>query len=158
MSVSSPVRRGPAQTGPAGDPISVFLERNVDRYPGVKRDLFRLTGDGSVQHPKPKPVTRPVVTVVPPVEERPVKSAEEIAADAARADLASFRFLGYLTDKDSSLFLSKGGELFIAKSGDRLMKDYLIKNAGKDYVVLMDAATKVEVRIELTGSGDGRSR
>jgi hypothetical protein len=157
MTVSSPVRRGLAVPGAQADPLTVFLDRKGDRYPGVKRDLFRFSGDGTVKRPKPVVVTKPVVTAPPPVPTAPVRSPEEIAADQARADLSSFRFLGYLTDKDSSLFLSKDGELFIAKSGDRLMKNYLIKTAGKDHVVLMDSVTKVEVRIELTGSGDGRS-
>jgi hypothetical protein len=159
MTVSSPVRRGPPVAGAKADPLTVFLERKIEPYPGVKRDLFRFSGDGTVLRPKPKPVvvTQPVVTapVLPAV---PQKSPEEIAAEKARADLSTFRFLGYLTDKDSSLFLSKDGELFIAKSGDRLLENYLIKSADKDHVVLMDTVTKVEVRIELTGSGGAAAR
>jgi len=80
-----------------------------------------------------------------------VKTAEEIAADLARTDLSKFRFLGYLTDKDSSLFLSKEGELFIVKKGDAVLKSYQIKAVGIDHVVLYDTVTKVEVRIELSG-------
>ena len=60
---------------------------------------------------------------------------------------------GYLTDKDSSLFLSKEGEQFIIKSGDTVLKSYQIKAVGKDHVVLHDTVTRAEVRIELTGSG-----
>lgn len=155
MTVSSPVRRGLASPGGTKDPLTVFLERKVERYPGVKRDLFRMSGDGTVQRPKPVLVTTPVMTA-PPAETAPVRAPEEIAADQARADLSRFRFLGYLTDKDSSLFLSKDGELFIVKSGDAVLKNYQVKEAGKDHVILLDTITKVEVRIELRGSGDGR--
>jgi hypothetical protein len=155
MKVATPVRRGLLQPSERGqDALTVLLTRRTEKYPGVKRDLFRMN------RPKPRPVLvvqpKPVVTV--PTLTVPVKTPEEIAADAARADLSSFRFLGYVTDKDSSLFLSKDGELFIAKSGDTLLKDYMIKAAGKDYVLLLDRATKVEVRVELSGSGDGRQK
>lgn len=156
MTVASPVRRGIASPGAQTDPLSLFLERKIERYPGVRRDLFRFSGDGTVQRPRPVAVSKPVVTA-PPVQV-PERSPAEIAADQARKDLSSFRFLGYLTDKDSTLFLSKDGELFIARSGDRLLTNYMIKTAGRDHVVLMDTVTKVEVRIELTGSGDDRSR
>lgn len=161
MTVSSPVRPAAQAPGTERDPLTIFLERKIERFPGVKRDLFRFSGNGTVLRPKkPVVVTKPVETapVLPVV---PQRSPEEIAAENARADLSRFRFLGYLTDTEgtgSSLFLSKDGELFIAKSGDRVLKNYLIKSSDKDHVVLMDTVTKVEVRVELTGSGAGRAR
>lgn len=158
MTVSSPVRRGLTAAGEGGDPVSLFLSRRIQRYPGVARDIFRLVSETPVAKPKPKPATTTAATVTLLTPTIPVRSPEEIAADAARADLTRFRFLGYLAEeKDSSLFLSKDGELFIAKSGDQVLKTYRIKAAGKDHVVLYDTATKVEVRLELTGS-DGRQR
>jgi hypothetical protein len=156
MTVSSPVRRGIAATAPGADPVSQFLARRELRYPGVVRDIFHLTEDAPP--PKTKPAANSAATVTLPTPTVPERSPEEIAADAARADLSRFRFLGYLTDKDSSLFLSKDGELFIAKSGDVVLRTYRIKTAGKDHVVLYDTATKVEVRLELTGSADGKAR
>jgi len=149
MKVDSPVRRGIAAPGAAADPLAVFLERQAEKYPGVVRDIFKMTDQVPVAK---KVVTQPVATVVSqPVSTVPVRTAEEIAADQARTDLAKFRFLGYLTDKDSSLFLSKEGELFIVKKGDTVLKSYQIKAAGIDHVVLYDMVTKVEVRIELSG-------
>jgi hypothetical protein len=152
MKVSSPVRKGIAAPGGASDPLLVFLERRIEKYPGVTRDLFRMGGTGGQVKKKPALITMPVATVAIPTSTIPVKTPEEIAADMARADLSRFRFLGYLTDKDSSLFLSKDGELFIVKSGDTMLKSYQVKAAGKDHVVLFDTVTKVEVRVELTGS------
>ena len=152
MKVSSPVRKGLAAPGGASDPLLVFLERRVEKYPGVARDLFRMGGTGGPVKKKPALITMPVATVTIPTSTIPVKTPEEIAADMARADLSRFRFLGYLTDKDSSLFLSKDGELFIVKSGDTMLKRYQVKAAGKDHVVLFDTITKIEVRVELTGS------
>ena len=152
MKVSSPVRKGLAAPGGASDPLLVFLERRIEKYPGVARDLFRMGSTNGQVKKKPVLVTQPVATVTLPTSTIPVKTPEEIAADMARADLSRFRFLGYLTDKDSSLFLSKDGELFIVKSGDTMLKSYQVKAAGKDHVVLFDTITKVEVRVELTGS------
>ena len=153
MKVSSPVRKGIAAPGGAPDPLLVFLERRVEKYPGVARDLFRM--GSTIGHAKKKPalITKPISTVTVPTSTIPDRTPEQIAAEIARADLSRFRFLGYLTDKDSSLFLSKDGELFIVKSGDTILKNYQVKAVGKDQVVLFDTITKVEVRIELTGSG-----
>ncbi len=145
---TAPVRQGLPSPAASSDPLTVFFARQHEPFPGVGRDLFRM------QNPAPKPTKPapavPAAPVPPPV---PEKSPEEIAAEFARADLSKFRFLGYLTDRDRSLFLSKDGETFIVKSGDRVLKNYTIKDAGKDYVILLDTVTNVEVRIELSGSG-----
>jgi hypothetical protein len=144
---AAPVRRGLSSPAASSDPLAVFFARRHEPFPGVNRDLFRM------ENPAPKRQPAPVAPVAPPPPTAPEKTPEELAAEAARADLSKFRFLGYLTDRDRSLFLSKEGETFIVKSGDRVLKNYTIKDAGKDYVVLFDTVTQVEVRIELSGSG-----
>jgi hypothetical protein len=143
---SSPVRQGLLSRDNSADPLNVFLERHNERYPGVSRDLFRM-GNPVV---KLKPA--PTVVQLPAPAPVAVKTPEEIAAEASRADLSKFRFLGYLTDKENSLFLSKDGELFIVKNGDRVLKNYKVKEAGNDYVVLLDTVTGVEMRIDMSGS------
>jgi transcription termination factor Rho len=40
------------------------------------------------------------------------------------------------------------------RSGDTVLKNYRVKEAGKDHVVLLDSMTRVEVRIELSGGAD----
>jgi hypothetical protein len=158
MTVSSPVRRGIATSGPGtgADPVSLFLTQRVRPYPGVSRNIFQLIEDARVE--RKKPAAKPEVIVTLPTPTVPERSPEEIAADAARAELSRFRFLGYLTDKDSSIFLSRDVELFIAKSGDVVLRTYKVKTVGKDHVVLSDTATKVEVRLEMTGGADGKPR
>jgi len=158
---TSPVRAVAAAA--AGDPLQVLLGRREEKYPGVVRDLFRM--ENPVQRPKTV-AGGPAAgagtaggeqTAPPP----PQKTAEEIAAEAARADLSKFRFLGYVSERsagESSLFLSKEGELFIVKSGDKVLKNYMVKATGKDYVVLFDTITRVEVRIELSGGEDQQSK
>ncbi len=143
----APIRMVVPSSAVSADPFTVFFARRHEPFPGVGRDLFRM------ENPAPKRKPAPVAPVVPAPPTVPEKTPEELAAELAKADLSKFRFLGYLTDGDRSLFLSKDGETFIVKSGDRVLKNYKIKDAGKDYVILQDTITHVEVRIELSGSG-----
>jgi cell division septation protein DedD len=136
--------------------LNVFLERRGEKFPGVTRDIFRM-----VNPPKPKPATPPPPVHVKTPEELAAEAAQaaanaanaaaQAAAEAARIDLSKFSFLGYLTDKDNTLFLSKEGQLFIVKSGGLVLGNYKVKEAGKDSVVLLDTVTRVEVRIYLSG-------
>ena len=155
---SSPVRQGLSTRRAGVDPLNAFLERRGEKFPGVGRDIFRM------ENPvlKPKMVVSKI-TATPPVH---VKTPEEIAADAAqaaaqaiqaiadaaRADLNKFKYLGYLTEKDNTLFLSKEGELFIVKRGDTILKSYKVKEVSKNYVILLDSVTGVEVQLELSGA------
>ena len=143
----SPVREGLAAASPGADPLNVILARRQEKFPGVSRDIFRMENPA----PKPKPQPAPVLIAPPPPPAVPVKTPEQIAAENARADLSRFRFLGYLTSKDNTFFLSKDGETFIVKTGDKLLASYQVKEAGKDYVILLDTATRVEVRVDLSG-------
>jgi hypothetical protein len=138
----------PGLSSPTGvvDPLSVFIERREEKFPGVTRDIFRM------ENPAPKPRPAPVSVVTPTVPLVPEKTPEEIAADLAQTDLSKFRFLGYMTDKESTLFLSKNGESFIVKAGDTIQKSYKVKEASRDHVILLDTITRVEVRVELSGS------
>jgi hypothetical protein len=146
----SPVRQGLSSRSEGMDPLSVFLERREEKFPGVGRDVFRMKNPVAAR-PKPVPVVvAALMPIIPPV---PQKTPEQIAGDAARADLSKFRFLGYLADKgntDNTLFLSRDGELFMVKSGDKVIKSYKIKEATRDYVVLLDTITRVEVRVVLS--------
>ncbi len=155
---SSPVRQGASSRSGGADPLNLFLERRGEKFPGVARDIFRMANPAP---PKPKtgPLPPPVHVKTP--EELAAEAAQaaadaaraaaQAAADAAKADLMKFRFLGYLTEQGSNkLFLSKDGELFIVKSGEPVLKNYKVKEAGKDFVILLDTITRVEVRINLS--------
>lgn len=145
---ASPVRTGLSSPAAGTDPLLIFFAKREEKFSGVARDIFRMADPA----PKPKAAPLPLGPPPPPV---PEKTPEELAAEASRADLAKFRFLGYLTDKENSLFLSKDGELFIVKSGETVQKNYKVKEAGIDYVLLVDTVTRVEARIELTGGAAG---
>jgi hypothetical protein len=147
---SSPVRHGATDQKSVTDPLRSFLERSSEPYPGVVRNIFRM--EVPAAQTKPVVPVAPVVVTAPP-SVGPEKTAEEIAADLVRADLVKFRYLGYLTDKETTVFLSKDGELFIAKSGEKVGATYKIKEANRDFVVIVDVATHVEGRVAMTGDG-----
>lgn len=140
----SPVRQGALSRAVGADPLTVYFTQKVEKYPGVSRDIFRM------ENPAPKPKLPPPVVSIP-TPTIPVQTPEQIAEDRARADLSKFKFLGYLTEKDNTLFLSLNGELLMGKSGDIVLNNFMIKEAGKDHVVMMEINTHVEMRVELSG-------
>ena len=146
--VATSLSRPGLQARPSGaDPLNLFFEKRDERFTGVVRNLFKMENP-VVARPKSMPT---VAVAPPPPPAAPERTAEQIAADAARSDLSKFKFLGYLTEKDTTLFLSKDGELFIVKSGGIVLKYYKVKEAYKDYVVLQDTVTHVEMRVGPTG-------
>jgi hypothetical protein len=149
---SSAIRPGLSSRTGEADPLSVFLRQREEKYPGMARDIFKTANTDP--KPKPKPVTAPTLTV-PPV---PVKTPEEIAAELAKADLMKFRYLGSMTDRESTYFLSKDGESFIVKNGDTVQKGYKVKEANKEHVILFDTVTRVEVKLDLAGSEQQKAR
>jgi hypothetical protein len=154
----APVRQGPSSRMTGADPLNTFLERRKEKFPNVVRDIFRMENPA----PKPKASSKPVTPIVKTPEEiaaeaaqaaaAAAKAAADAAAQAARADLMKFQFAGYLTDKESTVFLSKEGELFIVKKGSKLIKSYKVKDTGKNYVILLDTVTGVEVQLDLPGA------
>jgi hypothetical protein len=147
---ASSLRQG-IQSASADDPLQMFLVHRQEKFPGVTRDIFRMENPA----PRVKAAVRTAPTPsVPPPPPVPQKTPEEIAAESALEDLSKFRFIGYLTEKDSSLFLAKDGELYIVRSGDTVLKHYRVKEAGRDYVVLLDTVTRVERKVELSGGAE----
>jgi hypothetical protein len=152
---TSSVRTGIRPSAGPADSLQLFLAQRSRKYPGVNRDIFRM--ENPVK-PKPKTavVTAKTPTVPPPppppTPEEIAAAAARAAADAARADLAKFRFMGYL---NNSLFLSKEGQVYIVRVGDQITKTYRVNNvgkeSGKDVVTLLDTSTNVEVKVELSG-------
>lgn len=161
----APVRQGPSSRTAGADPLNIFLERRKEKFPNVVRDIFRM--ENPVPKPKSsgKPVTPPVIVKTPEeiaaeaalAAAAAARAAADAAAQAARADLMKFQFAGYLTDKESTIFLSKEGELFIVKKGSKLIKSYKVKDTGKNYVILLDTVTGVEVQLDLPGADMSRS-
>lgn len=97
-------------------------------------------------------VKPPPVVVVPPPPAGP--TPEELALQAAQAELAQFRYLGYLSRQGrDEVFLSKGKELHIVRAGDTIEPRVLVKAVTPKDVILQETRSQVEKTILLAGEG-----
>lgn len=126
----------PARPRPQGGEGAVdlaLLEREQPRFSGYKRNIFSPIFRDEVKPPPfkplpppPKPVAKlpaplPQPAAPPPPPPPPPPSPEELARQAAEAELSKFTFLGFLKkDGQRTVFLSKNNEIFLAKKGSTL--------------------------------------
>ena len=97
-------------------------------------------------------VRRPPQVEVPAVPPGP--TAEELAAQAAQAELTQFRYLGYLSRQGrQEAFLSKGKDLHIVKAGDTIEQRIHVKTVSPTGVALQETKTQVEKTVLLAGEG-----
>jgi hypothetical protein len=101
-----------------------------------------------------QPVT---VTPLPPLPPPPPpKSQAEIDAENAREEMKKVRVLGFLKRKGrTDVFMSLGGENFVVGKGGTITKEYYVADIGKDFVLLSDRGTGVEVRISTESGKEG---
>jgi len=80
----------------------------------------------------------------------PPPSPEELAAQAARQELAQFRYLGYLSrDGREEAFLSKGKELYIVRNDEMIEQRVLVKTVTATGVTLQEPRSRVERTVPL---------
>jgi hypothetical protein len=80
----------------------------------------------------------------------PPPSPEELVAQAARQELAQFRYLGYLSrDGRQQAFLSKGKELYIVWSDETIEQRIRIKTVTPAGVTLQETRSQVERTVPL---------
>lgn len=106
--------------------------------------------------PKIVVVAAPVVTAPPPPPAPilpPPKTAEELEAEAARAELATIKLVGVVFKNDKpQAFLVKGDQMVIAVAGEIVAGRFTIDKITEDAVVLSDPKTAVSGRIAISGS------
>jgi hypothetical protein len=99
------------------------------------------------KRPAPTPPLAPAVAA-PAVP--PPPSPEELAAQAARQELAQFRYLGYLSrDGREEAFLSKGKELYIVRTNETIEQRVLVKTVTPSGVTLQEPRSQVERTVPL---------
>lgn len=95
--------------------------------------------------PVPPPAPAVAAPAVPPPP-----SPEELAAQAARQELAQFRYLGYLSrDGKEEAFLSKGKELYIVRSDETIEQRVRVKTVTPTGVTLQETLSQVERTVPL---------
>lgn len=96
--------------------------------------------------PLPPPPVAPVAPAGP--------TPEELAAQAARAELAKFRYLGFLSREGrDEVFLSNGKALHIVKAGETIEQRVLVKAVTSTDVTLQETRSQVEKKVLLAGDG-----
>jgi hypothetical protein len=119
---------------------------------GAPKNIFApLTAENvaTTRAKRPAPVAPPAPVVAVPVIPPP-PSPEELAAQAARQELAQFRYLGYLSrDGREEAFLSKGRELYIVRSNETIEQRVLVKTVTETGVTLQETRSQVERTVPL---------
>ncbi len=152
---------GKADRAKAGRPqASAGLKVNLDLLAAARRraeeafiapkNIFALlpTEKMAPAHTK-RPVPPPAPAVAAPAVPPP-PSPEELATEAARQELAQFRYLGYLSrDGRQQAFLSKGKELYIVRSDETIEQRVLVKAVTPTGVTLQEPRSQVERTVPL---------
>jgi hypothetical protein len=138
-----------------------LLDRELPRFSGYKRNIFSPIFRDEVKPPPfkplpppPKPLKAPVPAPAPaPVPAPPAPpppSPEELARQAAEAELSRFTFLGFLKkDGQKTVFLSKNNEIFLAKKGSTLAGRFQISELTDDAITIRATAGGKELVIPL---------
>lgn len=142
--------QAPNKTREAAAPASGFLPDDfrlkIETMPEAgtaapARDLFQP------KRPPPPPVAK--VEAPPPP---PPKTPEQLAEDAARAELAQFRLIGIVSRAGRAQgFLMKGEQSFMVTAGDRAGDRFTVESVSTEGVVLTDPRTGVSGQIAVSG-------
>lgn len=145
------------QQGPPNMAINVdigLLERPRPAYKAAKNIFAPVYAKPVlVKQPKPAPGAKPgetvTVTPLPPLPPPPPpKPQSEIDAENAREEMQKIRVLGFLKRKGrTDVFVSLGNDNFVVPRGGKIIKGYYVADIGKDFVLLSDKNTGVEVRV-----------
>jgi hypothetical protein len=114
----------------------------VTTPPPLQRDLFR-----------PKLAVKPMAKTVPTTsEDPPPKSAQELARDAAQAELSQLRCVGVAARSGrAQAFLQKGSENYLVSVGDKVLNRFIIQRITPEAVTLQDPETGVGGTLAVSG-------
>lgn len=134
---------------PGGATAAFRLEDfEIDSFPissmdTLSRDIF---------HPKVISVPKPVVKAAPQDAPPLVKSAEELAHEAALAEFAQIRCVGVsVRDRRFQAFIVSQGAHFLVSSGDKVGSRFVVEEIVSNGVVLRDPNTEVGGEVAISG-------
>lgn len=125
--------------------------------PAAVRDIFQSREPSLPALPVAKPEVEPVVQVVPVeppppvVIEPPPKSPEQIAEEAARAELSQIKLVGVIfRNAKGQAYLSKGDQTYLVSLGDSVAR-FTVTSITAESVKLFDSQTQVGAEIPVLG-------
>jgi hypothetical protein len=124
-----------------------YLAEEPQAFAGGQRDIFsfgqrRPAKPATV--PTPRAVERPVAQLVAPKEVVPI--------DAVRRSLGQFTFLGFLEKAGAkTVFLTSGGELFLAKQGEHFGtgREFQVEAIDDKFLKVRHAGREGLIEVEL---------
>jgi hypothetical protein len=155
--VTSPRHKAPVQKAaqggerrPQGRIDFAYLASGPQEFAGAQRDIFRFDQQRPVKATPPPPVvqmqTLESLTVPPPTVPEVVPMAE------VRKSLSQFTFLGFLEKGgEKTVFLSSGGDLFLAKQGERfgVRQEFLVAEIDDKLLKVRHSAREGLIEIQL---------
>lgn len=149
-----PVGPSPAASSSAEQlRLSLKVTRNASA-PAAVRDIFQSRGPSlPVAEPKEEQVVQvaPVESPPPVVIEPPPKSPEQIAEEAARAELSQIKLVGVLfRNARGQAYLSKGEQTYLVSLGDSVAR-FTVTSITAESVKLFDSQTQVGAEIPVLG-------
>jgi hypothetical protein len=145
---SSPGSRT-ASGGSAFSPADFRLKVGVASVAAgaAARDIFRPR----LPPPPPPPPLEPVeVKVEPPPA--PVKTAQELAEEAARAEIGQIKLVGVaFRGGQAQAFLVKGEQAYLVQAGAKVGDRFRVEAISADGIQLLDPSTQVGGRIPVSG-------
>lgn len=139
----------PALTPPPAVDLGL-LDRPREEYSSSRNMFAPVYRKPELAKPgvQKSPITaQPVLPPAPPPPPPPPpKSAKELAEDAAMADLAKFKLLGFVKSKGRmSVFLTFEGGSYVVSEGGLIAKDYYLTDVGQDSITITSKDTGTEV-------------
>jgi Tfp pilus assembly protein PilP len=90
--------------------------------------------------------------VIEPPPGPPPKTPEEIAEEAARAELGQLRLVGVVfRGEKGQAFLVKGDQLYMVQTGGRVGDRFQVESIRPESIQLKDPATRVTGSIPVSG-------
>jgi Tfp pilus assembly protein PilP len=126
------------------DALRVNVAIEAEKSAPSRRDLFQPRVAIVKAAPPPKAVTPPPAP--------PPKTPEEIAEEAARAELAQIKLVGIVFRGEAGeAFLVKGDQVYIVRNGQKVGERFAVESVGADTVSLKDPSTRVSGKLSVSG-------
>jgi type IV secretory pathway VirB10-like protein len=121
--------------------------------PPVARNLFQPRLPPAPPPAKKVEVAAPPPPPPPPAPEGPPpKTAEQLAEEAAQAELKQIRLVGVVFRGDKGqAFLVKGDQLYMVNAGGKVGERFMVEAIRADSIQLKDPASRVLGQIQVSG-------
>jgi len=102
--------------------------------------------------PPAPPPAKKIEAPPPPPPGPPPKTPEQVAEEAARAELGQIKLVGVVFRRDKGqAFLVKGEQLYMVHTGEKVGERFLVEAIRADGVQLKDPGTRVNGQIPVSG-------